>query len=258
MLVIRIILWLLLGVLALLLLTPIGADLGYEDGRLHVAATVWGLRLQLFPRAPREPREPGTEKPKKEKKPAQPKAEGTKSRRELPIDRDELPELLLELVKVLLRGFGRFGRKFRIDRFRLVYLAAGQDPYNVAMSYGWLNAALSTLAPLCARRFAVRELEVRTAVDFTEDWPKLDFALGFSIRLGQVLGTGISLGFGALRLLVPAVLRKRRASRRAAPALAAVAAEAESQAGQTGTAETEETCEAATDSPESIEEEHHG
>ena len=79
-----IILGVLIGLIVLILLIPVGADLGYEDGKLHVSAKVMGILLQLYPKPP------GEKKPKKKKK------------RKLPFNRDEL----LELLKVALRGFG--------------------------------------------------------------------------------------------------------------------------------------------------------
>lgn len=247
--ILRVILWLLLGALALILLTPIGADLGYEDGVIRVSAKVWGLKLQLLPKPPPGPEKPKKEKPKKEKKPDEPQEQKPRKKRELPVEKDELFDLLLKLLKTVLRGFGRFGRKFKIDRFRLVYLAAGRDPYAVALSYGRLNAALYSLAPLCEKRFAVRDCEVYTAIDFTEDWPRLDCALAFSIRVGQILGTLLSIGFGALRILVPAILRKKRAAKRNPPPPAEAEPAEDTESEQTDDTQTE---------PDTTEEEHHG
>ena len=60
--------WIILGVIVLIItvinLIPVGADIGYENGKLHVSAKAAGILLQLFPRKPRD-----ETKPKKEKKP---------------------------------------------------------------------------------------------------------------------------------------------------------------------------------------------
>ena len=249
--VLRVILWLLLGALALILLTPVGAELGYEDGVIRISAKVWGLKLQLLPKPPPGPEKPKKEKkPKEEKKPGQPKEPKPKKKRGLPFEKDELFDMLLRLLRVLFRSLGRFGRKFRVDRFRLVYLAAGRDPYTVALIYGRLNAALYSLAPLCEKRFAVRDCEVCTAIDFTEDWPKLDFALAFSIRIGQMIGTGLSLGFGALGIVLPALVKKKLAARKHPPA------DTENTVEQTETIDETQTEEIPTETTD--EEEHHG
>ena len=204
-----IILGILVGLIVLILLTPVGADLGYEDGRLHVSLKIMGLLLQLFPKPPPDPNKPPKEKkPKKEKKKKEPaeEEEKPKKKRQLPFNRDEL----LDLLKIALRSLGRFGREFKVDRFVLRYTAAGFDPYNVAVTYGWVNAALSSLAPICRERFTVKDCEVWTDVDFTADWMHLDLGLAFSIRIGQILGTVFGLAFGALGILLRSKLRRRR------------------------------------------------
>ena len=208
-----VILGVLVGLIVLILLIPVGADIGYENGELHVSAKVMGILLQLFPKPPADPNKPPKKKkekkPKKEKKKKEPPKEEEqqpKKKRKLNFTADEL----LELVKVALRGFGKFGRKFKVDRFVLRYTAAGQDPYNVAVAFGWVNAALSGLAPLCRQRFTVKDCEVRTDVDFTAEWMHLDLGIAMTIRIGQILGTVLGIGFGALRILLRSKRRVKR------------------------------------------------
>ena len=63
-----IILGVIVGLIVLINLIPVGADIGYEDGMLHVSAKAAGVLVQLFPR-----KKKGDSKPKKEKKPKQEK-----------------------------------------------------------------------------------------------------------------------------------------------------------------------------------------
>ena len=71
-----IILGVLIGIIALILLLPIGADIGYEQGKIHVYAKAGGLTIKLFPRKKQpESDEPKPPKKKKEKKPKKPKEE---------------------------------------------------------------------------------------------------------------------------------------------------------------------------------------
>ena len=207
-----IILGVLLAILVLILLIPVGVDLGYEEGKLHVSAKVMGMLLQIFPKPPPDPnKKPKEKKPKKEKPKEDPKEgeEKPKKKLKLNFNKDEL----LELVKVTLKGFGKFGKKFKVDRFVLRYVAAGWDPAETAITYGWVNAALSSLAPLCRERFTVKDCEVRTDIDFLADWMHLDFGLCVTIRIGQILGTVFGIGFGALKILLKNKLRLRREAR---------------------------------------------
>ena len=132
--------WILVGlavlILAVVLLTPVGADIGYIGGELRLAARLDGFTLQLLPRKPEDPN-----KPKKEKKPKEPKepqeerpAREPKPGRKLSFTKDEL----LELAKKAIRGLGKFG-KLTVRRFMLHYVAAGEDPYDTVMTYNFVN-----------------------------------------------------------------------------------------------------------------------
>jgi hypothetical protein len=207
--------WIILGVivalLLLLLLIPLGVDLGYEQGEFHLSAKIGPKLVRLFPK------KPGEDKPKKEKKlkkkkkkpekePQEDEEEKPKKKRSLPFDRDEL----LDLVRTVLRGIGKFGRAWHVDRFVLHYVAAGNDPYDTAMTYGWVNAALSSLSPLCQKRFQVRDCSVWTDVDFTRDKTFLELGLAMTITFWRLNGVINSLLFGALKILIRSKRRKKK------------------------------------------------
>lgn len=223
-----IILGVLVGIIVLILLIPVGVDAGWEQEQLHVSAKVMGILLQLYPKPPPDPNKPPKEKkPKKEKKKKKPEkpegeAEEPKKKRKLNFNKDEL----LELLQAALKGLGKFGRKIKVDRFVFRFLAAGEDPYNTAMLYGYVNAALSSLAPLCRRRFAVNDCDVQTAVDFAADKMVLDFGLAMTIRIGQVLGVVLGIGFKALGILLRNKRRLKREAKLNPPEQAEAAREA--------------------------------
>ena len=205
-----IILGLLLAMIVLVCQIPVGFDVGYEQGQAHVSAKAMGLLLQLYPKPPPDPKaKPKKEKPKKEK----PKeASKEKKPRKMPsfnFTKDEI----LELVKAVFTSVGRFGRSLEVDRFVLHITVAGNDPYDTAMLYGWLNAALSTLAPIAERSFKSRNVDVWTAVDFDNEKPRVDAALAMSIRIGQILGVAFSLASRALVILLRNKRRLRREAR---------------------------------------------
>lgn len=209
-----IILGVLLAILIGICLVPIGVDLGYEQEKLHVSAKAAGILIQLFPKPKQDEKKPAKRKKKKKKEPAPeetaPQEQKPKKKLSLPFNKDEI----LELVTSVIRGIGRFNRSWKVERFVLRYVAAGQDPYNTALTFGYVNAALDALAPLCRRRFKVKDLDVWTAVDFTRDEMMLDLALCMTIRIGQIFGVGLSVGFEALKIL----LRSRRRVKKEAKA----------------------------------------
>jgi len=206
-----------LGIIALIIfgfmMISFGADIAYEGGQLRVAAKVCGIQLQLIPKdESKQPKEPKPKKEKKPKKPKKTKKEPDPNKPKKKMKLDFTPDEILSLLKAVLNGLGRF-RKMSIDRFVLHYVAAGDDPYNTAKTFGFVNAALSTLAPICARRYRVKESDVWTDIDFTAEKMSVDLALGFSIRIGQVFGVINSIIFGVLKIFIKNKLRLAKEKR---------------------------------------------
>lgn len=188
-------------IIALIMLIPIGADVAYEGGELRLSAKIAGVLLQLLPKEPEDESKPKEEKkPKKEKKPKESESGEAKPKKKLSLDFtfDEI----MALLKKVLGAFGKFGRKFRVDRFLLDYTAAGDDPYQTAVVFGQVNAALNILAPICSQRFDVDDLYVHTDVDFTAEKTKLDFGIALTVRIGAIFHMVFSILFGALGILI--------------------------------------------------------
>lgn len=201
-------------IIALIMLIPVGADLGYEGGVFSVSAVACGMPImKLFPKPEEDgtkpPKHPRKEKKKKEKAPA----EGEEAKPKKKLNFDFTPDELLALLKKVLKGFGKLGRKFKVDRFLLRYTAAGDDPYKTALTYNYVNAALSSLGHICAKRFQVDDCEVSTAVDFTADKMSIDFGLAMTIRIGQIFGAVNTILFGALGILIKNKLRLMKEKR---------------------------------------------
>ena len=209
-----IILGVIVAIIAAIMLVPVGADISYINGELKVSAKVCGILLQLIPKQPVDEMAQKHKKPKKEKKkkPPKPQDEAKPAKKlNLNFNRDEL----LALVNAALKGLGKFG-KITVDRFLLHFVSGGNDPYNTAMTYNYVNAALSSLAPLCKTRFIVKDADVWTDVDFTADKMNIDFALCIVIRIGQAARAGLAVAFGALKILIRNKLRLRKERRQAA------------------------------------------
>ena len=202
-----IILAILVGLITLIMLIPIGADLRYEDEVIRVSAKAAGIKIQLIPKKKREPKpEKPEEKPKPEPEPKEEKPKKAKKKRSLSFNAEEI----LDLLKLVLKSFGRFGRKFRVERFVLHWTAAGSDPYLVARTFSVVNAGLSQLAPICTERFHCRDSSVWTDIDFVSDRMFFEFGLTMTIRIGQIVGTGLRIAAGALMILLRSKRRVKR------------------------------------------------
>ena len=195
-----ILLAILVGLITLIMLVPIGADLRYEDEVIRVSAKIAGIKIQLIPKKKKEPKteQSEEEKPKPESKPKEEKPKKQKKGRSFSLNVEEI----LDLLKAVLKGFGRFGRKIKVERFVLHWTAAGCDPYLVARMFSVVNAGLSQLAPICTERFHCRDSSVWTDIDFVSDRMFFEFGLTITIRIGQIVGTGIRLAVGALVILL--------------------------------------------------------
>ena len=198
--------WIILGlvvlIIVLLLVVPIGADFSYINNELKLSAKVDGFSLQILPKkasgANKPPKEKKEKKPEKEK-PKEPETEAKpKNKRKLDFTRDEI----LELLKKVFRGIGKFG-KITVHKFMLHYVAGGTDPYDTAVSYNYVNAALSAIGPLASRNFRIKgDVDVWTDVDFTAEKTKIDARACVTIRLAQVFHMAFSAGFGVLGVLI--------------------------------------------------------
>ena len=195
--------WIILAVIVvivtLIMLIPVGADIRYEDGVVRLSAKAAWIRLQLIPKPKKSQKEekPPKARKKKEKPPQDKKEESApRKKRELPFNAEEI----LELLRTVLKRFGRFGKKFKVERFVLHWIAAGWEPYTIARVFSIVNAGLSQLSPICTERFHCKDSSVWTDIDFVRDDMVLEFGLTMTIRIGQIIGTGLGIAFAALRI----------------------------------------------------------
>ena len=217
-----IILGVIIAIIVAIMLVPVGADVAYEGGELRLSAKVCGMLLQLIPKPAADETKPKKEKkpkkPKKQKKQPEEQAQTGEEKPKKKLDLDFSMDEIMGLVKSVLRGLGRFGRKLSVDRFLLHYTAAGKDPYNTAMTFGYVNGALTTLAPICRRSFDAKDVDVWTDVDFTTEKTKVDFGVALTIRIGQIFGVVFTILFGALGIIIKHKFRKfkeKRANKKA-------------------------------------------
>ena len=189
-------LWILLALAALLTLIcllRVGVDAAYEAGALTLKVVAGPVDLTILPKKPK-PEKPKKPKKEKKKKPKKPKPEKPKEKPKLSL------AFLVGVAKAALQAVNTFRRKLHVDVFRLVFIAGGDDPYDVAMLTGRVRAALDGLYPLAKRALIIRERDVRVGADFLADKPDVSGRLKLTIRIGQVLGIGIVFAFRALRL----------------------------------------------------------
>lgn len=190
-------LWIILAialVLTLLNLLPVGVDAAYAEGAFSLAARIGPARLHLLPKAPDA--KPGKAKPKKPKK-----------KKSAPPD----AQTLLELAELGLQALDRLRQKLHVRLLRLVFVSGAPDPYDTALAFGYVNAALGALTPLAERTLCIDERDIQTGVDFDAERPRIDARIVCTIRVGQIVAVALIFGVGYLKQKLQA--KKARAAR---------------------------------------------
>ena len=200
-------LWIILAValvLTVLNLLPVGVDAAYADDVFSLAARIGPFRLRLLPKPP-------DQKPKKKKPP--------KSKKEKPKKQSAPPDIrtILTLAKLGLQALDRFRQRLRVQLLRLVFVSGASDPYDTALAFGYVNAALGALMPLAERALRIDERDIQTGVDFQAERPRIDARIVCTIRIGQIVIIALAFGAGFLKQKMHA--KQARAARaKTAPA----------------------------------------
>lgn len=193
-------LWIILAialVLTLLNLLPVGVDAAYAEGAFSLAARIGPARLHLLPKAPDA--KPGKAKTKKPKKKAKKKS--------APPD----AQTLLKLAELGLQALDRLRQKLHVRLLRLAFVSGAPDPYDTALAFGYVNAALGALTPLAERTLCIDERDIQTGVDFDAERPRIDARIVCTIRIGQIVAVALIFGVGYLKQKLQA--KKARAAR---------------------------------------------
>ncbi len=192
----KIILWVLIGLLALLvilLLIPVKVRFQYEDGALFLAVRYGPVKLQLFPRP--EKKQEDAKKPPKKKKEKPEKKKKPKAK----INMQQIFYALEKLPPILGRALRRTGRSIHISPLKLYILAAGPDPADTAQLYGRLEAALAAGFPVLEKVLRFKDTDVRLYIDFREEKMDAIADVGVSLRPGSLVWIGLRAGGSLLK-----------------------------------------------------------
>ena len=187
----------------------VGVDLNIIGGKVTLSAKVCGLLIQLIPRKKQRektPKEEKTPEDKPEKKTEKRKPEKTPKRKKKPFFKIDLYDIKEMLAKVV-RGLQKFGKGFNCDRLLIDFTASSWDPYITANMFTYVNAFLSVFAPIFDDRNRCKDCRVSTQIDFVESWPKLDFGLCITLRIGAVFAMVFTILFGVLWVFIKIVFR---------------------------------------------------
>ena len=190
-----------LAILVLLAILPLGASVLYDAEGARVRVVAGPLKIQVFPMK----KKPKKDKPKKEKtkktKAQKPEAEDNKEAPKKPAPKPQTGGSwtdFLPLVRVALDLLNDLRCKLRVDHLKLHMTMAADDPCDLAINYGRMNASLAGLIAQLERFLVIKKRDVHIDCDFTASQTVILARLDLTITLGRILSLAVRYGIRAL------------------------------------------------------------
>ena len=190
--------WLIfLAILVLLAILPLGASVLYDADGPRVRIVAGPVKIQVFPMK-KKPKKDKTKKEKPQKEPKKP-AQAGEAQKPFPKPKtggswtDFLP-----LVQVVLDLLNDLRRKLRVNELKLHLTLAGDDPCDLAVNYGRMNASLAALIAQLERVLVIQKRDVHVDCDFTANETVILARLDLTITLGRILSIAVRHGVRGL------------------------------------------------------------
>lgn len=201
--------WLIvLGILAVILLLPLGFSVCYDADGSRLRVLLGPVKLQVYPAKKKDKKE----KPEKQKKvSSKVKKTGEKTEKNTQTAKKKGGPItdFIPLARLALEFLSAFRRKLRVNLIRLDLVLAGGDPCDLAMNYGKAWAALGNLWPRLEEFLVIRKRDVNIRCDFEGDQTVVSGQLDVTVNLARLLSVGVPYGFKAVKELIK-ITNKRK------------------------------------------------
>lgn len=163
------------ALLFLILLIPVGIDIGYSEGNLRVMIRAAWFTFKIYP-----------SKSKQKKKVNQTKQTKEQKKRSFPdVTKDEVLDTLTVAVSAVKK------LRFHLYKLKLHFVSAFEDPYRTAMVYGYASAAVNAFA-----LSNLKQADVQLGVDFERENCYVDGYLSVTIKIYYIMKLVCCLGIG--------------------------------------------------------------
>ena len=200
--------WLIfLAILVLLAILPLGASVLYDEDGPRVRIVAGPVKIQVFPMK----KKPKKDKPKKEKTKKEQKKPARAGEEQKPFPKPKTGGSwtdFLPLVQVVLDLLNDLRRKLRVNHLLLHLTLAGDDPCDLAVNYGRMNASLAALIAQLERVLVIQKRDVHVDCDFTANETVILARLDLTITLGRILS--IAVRYGVRGLMTFLKIKKQR------------------------------------------------
>lgn len=187
--------WLItLAVLVLLAVLPLGVSVCYGEDGPRVRILAGPVKFQIFPL---KKKEKTSEKPRKKPGKKDPAAKKTAKPAPKPENGGSWKDFL-PLVQIGLDFLNDFRRKLRVNELKLHMTMAADDPCDLAINYGKMNASLAALLAQLERFLVIKKRDVHIGCDFTARETLILARVDLTITLGRLLSIAVRYGVKAL------------------------------------------------------------
>ncbi len=187
--------WLIaLGVFVLLAFFPLGVSAVYRQGGFMAWVLVGPVRIQAYPSKKKGDKNDQTEESLTQTKNAASKAKKTATEENGGSWKDFLP-----IVEVVRDFLGDLRRKIRVKYLKMHLTLACEDPCDLAVDYGRMNAAVAGLLAQLDRLFVVRKQDVQINCDFTAEQTLVAARLDLTITVARIVSLAARHGVRAFK-----------------------------------------------------------
>lgn len=188
-------------ILFLLAILPLGASILYDEDGPVVRIVAGPLKIKVFPLKKKQKKDK-PRKETKEKEPKKPKnGEAKPDSEKKPTPKQKKGGSwtdFLPLVQVALDLLNDLRRKLRVDHLKLHLTMAADDPCDLAINYGRMNASVAGLITQLERFLVIKKRDVHIDCDFAADETVIIARLDLTITLGRLLSIVVIYGVRAL------------------------------------------------------------
>lgn len=176
--------WLIaLGIIALLAVFPLGICLKYQQPGLRAWVLIGPVRIRVYPAK----QEQDEQKEKIRKDSSKPKGAASETEAQTQTDSGGSWTDFIPLLGTAWDFLGDLRRKIRVRYLKLHVILAEEDPCDLAINYGRMNAALAGILAQLHRLFSIRRQDVRLQCDFDAEQTVVDAELSVTITLGRAV-----------------------------------------------------------------------
>jgi len=180
-------------VLIILAFLRFGIIAEYSDEGFKLWAKAGFLKFELL----KDDKKEKVKKPKKEK-----------AKKSTSVKPGSLNDFMV-ILKSVKNALSRLKHRLLIRDLTLYYLSAGDDPANVALSFGAANAVFGAILPVLERNFRIKRRDLQASADFEAKKQRIYAKIAISIAVWEVFYVVF-----ALFPIIAAIFKKKPVSKK--------------------------------------------